>query len=336
MPKEHRPRHGSMAFSPRKRSESLVPHFNSWPEIDGGPKIQGFAGYKAGMTHVSLVDYRPTSTTAGQEVQEPVTVVEVPPMRVAAIRFYKQTHNGLQTAGEIWGEKIDKELARVFPLPKNKSKEDALSKIEPKDVDEVRVITYTQPKLVSGVPKKAPDVMETRIGGGSVEERISYALSILGKEVEVTDFCSEGSMIDVAAITKGKGFQGHIKRWGIKLLRHKNSKHRRMVGTLGSFQPGYVRPTVPQAGQVGYHQRTEYNKRVLKIGDKGEEITPNGGFLHYGKVENRYVVLHGSIPGPAKRLVRFRDPSRFVGSGYAKLEKPPEVTFISKDSKQGA
>ncbi len=86
MPKEHRPRHGSMGFSPRKRSESPVPHFSSWPEIETGPKLQGFAGYKAGMTHAFVVDYRPTSTTSGQEVQVPVTVIETPPMRVADAR----------------------------------------------------------------------------------------------------------------------------------------------------------------------------------------------------------------------------------------------------------
>ena len=55
----------------------------------------------------------------------------------------------------------------------------------------------------------------------------------------------------------------YAKRWGVKLLSHKNSKHRRLYGTLGPKRPGYTRPTVPQAGQVGYHQRTEFNKRVL-------------------------------------------------------------------------
>ena len=52
MPKEHRPRHGSMGFSPRKRSESPIPHFSSWPETDGAPRVQGFAGYKAGRGRV--------------------------------------------------------------------------------------------------------------------------------------------------------------------------------------------------------------------------------------------------------------------------------------------
>ena len=58
-----------------------------------------------------------------------------------------------------------------------------------------------------------------------------------------------------------------------------------MIGNLGPFSPGYVVSTVPQAGQTGYHQRTEYNKRLLKIGDNPDEINPKGGFLNYGLME---------------------------------------------------
>src|SRR5437879_7539509 len=108
----------------------------------------------------------------------------------------------------------------------------------------------------------------------------------------------------------------------------KNTKHRRNIGTIKNIQPGYVRPTVPQGDQFGYHQRTEYNKRILKIGEKGDEITPNGGFLSYGMVRNPYVLLHGSIPGPAKRLIRLRDAARV---GYVKLEKSPDLTYISRE-----
>lgn len=333
MPKNHRPRRGSMGFSPRKRSESPVPRFSSWPEHDGAPKVQGFAGYKAGMTHAMVLDYRPTSTTSGQEVQIPVTVVEVPPMKVAAVRVYRRTYEGLKSSAEVWSSKLDKELRRLLPIPKDYDADEAWKKVEPAQVDEVRLLTYTQPSLVTGVPKKVPELMENRVGGGTVEERLAYAKSLLGKELTVMDFCREGAMVDVAAITKGKGWQGHHTRWGTRLLSHKNSKHRRNIGSLGNFNPGYVRPTVPQGGQFGYHQRTEYNKRVLKIGEKGDEITPNGGFLNYGVVRNPYILLHGSIPGPTKRLIRLRDASR---GGYVKLEKPPELTYLSKESKQGA
>ena len=265
-------------------------------------------------------------------MQIPVTVLEVPPMHVAAVRLYRRTMEGLKTVGEVWGPKLDKELRRVFPIPKEYDVEEAWKKVQPAQVDDVRLITYTQPGLLTGVPKKKPDLMENRVGGGSIEDRIKYAKQLLGTDIAVTEFCREGSMVDVAAITKGKGWKGHHTRWGTRLLSHKNSKHRRNIGTLGNFQPGYVRPTVPQGGQFGYHQRTEYNKRILKIGEKGDEITPDGGFLSYGMVRNPYVLLHGSIPGPAKRLIRLRDAARI---GYVKLEKSPELTYVSRESKQG-
>jgi large subunit ribosomal protein L3 len=332
MPDIHHPKRGSKGYSPRKRAKSSIPRFKSWPEREGEPKIQGFAGYKAGMTHAFIVDYRPTSTTTKQEVRVPVTVIEVPPMRVAAVRVYEQTPYGLKTQAEVWAQKVEKELAQRLPIPKKYDTKEAWKKINKKNVDDVRVLVYTQPKVVVGIPKKTPEIMEVRIGGGTIEERIRYAKKILGKQVKVTDFTDEGQMVDVASITKGKGFQGHVKRWGVKLLTHKNSKHRRMVGTLGPWNPHYVHRNVPQAGQVGFHQRTEYNKRVLKIGENGEEITPNGGFLRYGVVKNQYIVMHGSIPGPAKRLVRFRDSVRFHGVSVEK----PEITYISTESNQGA
>nr|AJS13225.1 50S ribosomal protein L3P [uncultured archaeon] len=186
--------------------------------------------------------------------------------------------------------------------------------------------------LVSGLPKKKPELMEIRIGGGKMKDRLDYAKGVLGKTVTVKDFAKEGEMVDVSAITKGKGWQGVTKRWGTKLLMHKNSKHRRLTGTLGTKRPNYVRPTVPMGGQIGFHQRTELNKRILKIGDNGEEITPKGGFLHYGNVRNSYMILHGTVPGPSKRIVRLREPTRVSG---VKLTEPPQVTFVSLESKQG-
>lgn len=333
MPAPHHHKRGSMGYSPRKRAQKETPRLNSWPEGGDQPKLQGFAGYKAGMTHAFVEDYRPTSTTSGQEVQIPVTVLETPPMRIAAVRFYKDTVYGTKTITEIWSDKIKKELARALPIPKKKTSKKTWGDIEELDIDDVRVIAYTQPRLVSGIPKKKPELMELRIGGGTIKERIKYAKGIMDKDIHISDFTNEGEMIDVIAVTKGKGFQGSVKRWGVKLLTHKNSKHRRMAGTLGPWHPSYVMSEVPQAGQTGYHQRTEYNKRVLKIGENGEEITPSGGFIKYGVVKNRYVILHGSIPGPTKRLIRLRDPIRHRG---VKVDRAPEISYISTESKQGA
>lgn len=332
MPNKRRPRRGSKAYSPRKRAVSQTPRLDTWPEISEGPKLQGFAGYKAGMTHAFMVDDRKTSLTAKQEIQIPVTVLEVPPMKVAAVRVYENTRYGLRTVGEAWAPSVDSLLKKRLPIPKNYNAEEAWAKLAEKDIADVRVLTYTQPKLVTGVPKKVPELMETRIGGGTIDERLAYAKEILGKEVSISDFAKNGALVDVAAVTKGKGFQGAVKRWGVKLLSHKNSKHRRMIGTLGPKRPGLVRPTVPQSGQMGYHQRTEFNKRIIKIGESGEEVNPKGGFLHYGSVRNNYLLIYGSVPGPTKRLIRIRDPVRPTKvPGDA-----PDVVYISTESKQGA
>ncbi|MCJ2534274.1 MAG: 50S ribosomal protein L3 [Candidatus Thermoplasmatota archaeon] len=308
---------------------NYTPKIKSWPEGNDKPKIQGFLGYKAGMTHAFVVDYRPTSTTSGREVIMPVSVVETPPLKIAAVRAYKKTLNGLQTVGEKWASKLDPELSKKLPLTK---KEKKINWDFTKDADEIRVIIYTQPKLVTSVPKKIPEIREMRISGGSIEEQIKYAKEILGKELKINDAVKEGDMIDTIAVTKGKGFQGAVKRWGVKLLTHKNSKHRRMIGTAGSWHPNWIQRTVPQAGQMGYHQRTEYNKRVLKVGENGEEITPAGGFPHYGVIKNSYILVHGSIPGPTKRLISLRDAVRYQRG--VKVEKP-EISYISTTSKQG-
>jgi large subunit ribosomal protein L3 len=284
------------------------------------------------MTHAFIVDYRPTSTTSKQEVNVPVTVVETPPMKVVAVRIYENTPYGLKTITEAWHRSLDNNLARRLPIPKNYDADAAWKKLEDHSPDDIRVLAHTQPSLITGIPKKSAELMELRIDGGTIEDRLNYAKSILGKEIKITDFTRPGKMVDVIAVTKGKGFQGPIKRWGVKLLAHKNRKHRRMYGTLGPWHPSWVRPTVPQAGQMGYHRRTEFNKRVLKIGEKGEEITPKGGFVRYGNVRNSYILLHGSVPGPVKRLVRLRAPIRMKDVEMEKVD----IKYISTESKQGA
>ena len=299
------------------------------------------------MTHALVVDGRAKSTTSGLEVQVPVTVVEVPPMKIAAVRFYENSILGLKTAGEVWSNDLDKLLSKRLCVPKNRGEsegeaaenarakysEESFARYDGLDIEDVRVLAYTQPKMVSGVPKKVPDIMELRIGGGTIDERVAFAKSILGTEVSFDSFVAEGALIDVIAVTKGKGFQGVTKRWGVKLLSHRNSKHRRGIGNLGPKRPGYVRSTVPGSGQMGYHQRTEFNKKVMKVGTDGSEVTPKGGFLNYGEVRNTYVLVHGSVPGPTKRLIRFRDATRAPKKGSTEAV---DVTYVSTDSKQGA
>ena len=159
-----------------------------------------------------------------------------------------------------------------MPIPKGHNAKEAWKKMSDNDLEEIRLLVHTQPRMVTGIPKKRPEIMEMAVGGGSLDAQIEFAKEMMGKEFTMSDFTQDGEMLDAIAVTTGYGFQGHVKRWGVKLLTHKNSKHRRMIGNLGPFSPGYVVSTVPQAGQTGYHQRTEYNKRLLKIGDNPDEI----------------------------------------------------------------
>lgn len=92
--------------------------------------------------------------------------------------------------------------------------------------------------------------------------------------------------------------------------------------------------TVPMAGQMGYHQRTEYNKKILRIGDAKDagDINPAGGFVKYGLVKNDFIMVKGSLPGPSKRLVMLRKAVR----PHGKHDDAPEISFISTASQQGA
>ncbi len=330
----HRPRRGSLAFSPRKRAKSEVPRIRSWTIEEEKARMAGFAGYKAGMTHIIMIDNRPKSLTVGMEISVPVTVVEVPPMNVAALRVYQKYNGGLRPAGEAWAEDLSLDLSRALTAPKSKrglSLDDLQGKIE--GLSDVRLLAHTNPRQVTGVPKKKPDLMEMAVAGGSLEERFNYARSILGRQLSISNVFNQGDLLDVSAVTKGKGTQGPVKRWGIMLQKRKHARTGKLrhVGNLGPWHPARVMWTVPQLGQMGYQQRTEFNKRLFLMGTDGMEINPDGGFPGYGLVRGDYVLIKGSLPGPIKRLIRMRKAVR-AGEDISRV---PEILHICKESKQG-
>ncbi len=333
----HRPKRGSLAYSPRKRAKSHIPRFRAWPEAAGEPRLQSFAGYKAGMTHIIMIDDTKNSLTQGMEISVPVTVIETPAIRVAAIRAYTEDSNGEKAIAEVWATDLDPELKRRIPIPGAGNLAENLEAIgkliEEGRVSDIRAVTYTLPKSLTGVPKKIPDIMESGISARDISTKFEYGKSILGTLVNVTDVFKNGTLVDTAAITIGKGTQGPVKRWGISLMKNKHSRQGslRQIGTLGPWHPAHVSWRVPQMGQMGYHQRTEFNKRILKIGSDGEEVTPEGGFLNYGLVRGEYVLIKGSVPGPSKRLIRLRDPIRAKKADFGE----PNILHISRESKQG-
>jgi large subunit ribosomal protein L3 len=335
MPQSNRPRKGSLGFSPRSRAASETPRFNSWPADDGQPGLQGFAGYKAGMSHVVMINDEPDSPREGMEETVPVTVVETPPMRIIALRAYEETPYGKRPLTEVWAEEFHPELDRALDLPGDPEPEATAEQLrdalEEGRLTDLRAISHTVPSDLAGVPKKRPDVMENRVGGGSLADRLEFGLELLDDiECDVTDVFRAGEYADVAGVTKGKGTQGPVKRWGVQKRKgkHKRQGWRRRIGNLGPWNPSRVRSTVPQQGQTGYHQRTELNKRLVDLDD---ETAVDGGFVNYGDVDGPYALVKGSVPGPEKRLVRLRPAVR--PNDQPRLD--PEVRYVSTASNQG-
>lgn len=331
--KKHAPRHGSLAYLPRGRAKRAIGRIRYWPKVEEDePTMLGFMGYKAGMTHVMMVEDKPGSLHLGKETSHPATILDVPPVVVFGIRAYIKDQYGLHTFTEAWMSNPPKDFERALVLSEEINSEENLKKIEEnlEKIIEFRLLAATQPRLAS-VPKKKPDISEIKVGGGSIQDQFKYSKNLLGKTVSVTDVFKEGYFMDTIAVTKGKGFQGPVKRWGINILPRKSRKTKRGVAAIGPWKPARVLYTVPRAGQMGYHQRTEYNKRILKIGVDGKDVTPKGGFVRYGEVKGTYLLVDGSLPGPVKRLVRLRYPVR---PPIKVSDATPNITYISLESTQ--
>lgn len=325
MPRIKNPRSGSMQFWPRVRASRHYARIKAWPTAKEAQPL-GFAGYKVGMTHVTFIDPRKTSPSKGEKVAFPVTIVECPPIRICGIRCYTEDIMGSRVAAEVLA-KGDKDLSRKIRLPK-KEKE---PKINADDFSDIRLLVHTQPRMTN-IGKKKPEVFEMHMGGSNAE-KLAYAKEHFGKEIAIKDVFKDGQQVDIHAVTKGKGFQGAIKRFGIHRKPSKSEKGTRAPGTLGGWvAQGHFMYRVPHAGDMGFHQRTEFNKLILKVGDKPEEVNPEGGFLHYGNVKNNFLIIKGGVAGPANRIVRFTlatRPNRKY-DGFV-----PELKNIDLRSKQG-
>lgn len=330
MAKGHKPKAGSRAFWPRKRAKGAYARFKHSKESERLKKAEEtkpieFGGYKAGMTQVLLTNTRKMSVTQGQDLSKPVSVLECPPLFVFGIKLYRKGSKGLETSGMVWAKDLKKDIVRKLDIPKKKSElPDLGGKLG--EISDIRLLVHTQPRE-SGLGKKKPEVFEIDISG-TLENRWKYAKEKLGKELDVSEVFAEGEYVDVKAVSKGKGFQGVVKRFGVRIRSRKNKEKRRHIGTMGPVTPGRVLPgVIPQAGQLGLQTRTEYNKRLIKIGNAGLEI--KGGFVNYGEVKKNYVLIEGSLPGPKKRFILFRKSFRKTD-----VKEPVEVKSVSLESQQ--
>jgi large subunit ribosomal protein L3e len=330
--------------------------------------LTAFIGYKAGMTHILRDVNKPGSKLHKKETVEAVTIVETPPMIVVGLVGYVETPRGLRALTTVWAGFLGDEVKRRFYRNWYRAKHKAFTKYsanvtnKPADVEAelarlkkhasvVRVLAHTQIRKLKLGQKKA-HLMEIQVNGGkSVADKVAWAHSLFERPIPVDTVFAQNEMIDVIAVTKGHGYTGVIKRWGVRKLPRKTHRGLRRVACIGAWHPARVNRSVARAGQHGYFHRTEINKKIYRIGKavKSDEnkngnastefdltsknITPLGGFVHYGEVNEDFLMLKGCVAGTKKRVLTLRK-SLLTSTTRSALE---EITlkFIDTSSKFG-
>jgi len=286
------PRRGSLGFLPKVRTRKHKGKIRSFP-ADNEAKpchFTAFPTYKAGMTHVVRDVFKIGSGLHKKEVVEPVTILEAPSIVVVGIVGYVQTPTGIRALNTVWASHLSDDILRRFYKNWYRSHKKAFTTYQAMTEEErskylkteldrmkkhcchVRVLAHTQIKKLNLRQKKA-HLLEIQINGGTLEQKVDYAASWLEREVTVDQVFEKNECVDVVGVTKGKGYEGVTTRWGTKKLPRKTHKGLRKVACIGAWHPQNVQWTVPRAGQHGYHHRTEYGKKIYRI---GKADTDNG------------------------------------------------------------
>ena len=127
------------------------------------------------------------------------------------------------------------------------------------------------------------------------EFRFEDAESYEVKQEIKADIFAQGDKVDATAISKGKGYQGAIKRHG----QHRGpmthgSKYHRHAGSNGSASdPSRVYPGKKMPGQMGHVQVTVQNLEVVRV-----------------DAENNLILVKGAVPGPKKGLVTIKETTK--------------------------
>jgi len=367
--KFERPRHGSLAFSPRKRTKHHFGRIRSFPKDDATkkPHFTAFMTYKAGMTHIVRESDRPGSKIHKKEVCEPVTILEAPPMMCVGLVGYVETPRGMRALTSVWAGHLSEECKRRFYRTWYKSKQKAFTKYQKRweekakdgtpmeaEIDRikkycqvVRAICHTQITKVKIGQKKA-HIKEIQVNGGSTADKVDFIKGLFEQEVKIADVFSQDEMIDCLGVTKGKGVQGVVTRWGCTRLVRKSHRGLRKVACIGTWHPARVQWQVPRAGQMGYHHRTEINKKIYRIGKNSKEdpksattendltekgITPMGGFSHFGEVNEDWIMLKGTTMGKRKKIITLR--KSLLPQVTRKACEAITLKFIDTSSKRG-
>nr|GMD82783.1 60S ribosomal protein L3 [Ipomoea batatas] len=223
-----------------------------------------------------------------------------------------QTPRGLRCLNTVWAQHLSEEVRRRFYKNWCKSKKNAFVKYSKKYESEdgkkdieaqlekmkkyacvIRVLVHTQIRKMKGLKQKKAHLMKIQVNRGTIAQKVDYAYGFFEKNVLDDAVFQKDEMINIIGVTK-----------------------------------------VARAGQNGYHHRTEMNKKIYKLGKAGQEshaaitefdrtekdITPMGGFPHYGV-------------GPKKRVVTLRQTLLNQTSRVALKEI--NLKFIDTSSKFG-
>jgi len=118
----------------------------------------------------------------------------------------------------------------------------------------------------------------------------------VGSELKADEVFKQGQIVDVAGVTKGKGFQGTIKRWNFTMgdATHGNSLSHRSPGSIGQRQtPGRVFPGKKMSGHMGAERQSMLNLEVVKI-----------------DAEKHLIAVRGAVPGAPGGNVIIRPASK--------------------------
>ena len=186
--------------------------------------------------------------------------------------------------------------------------------------DAIQLATCTVREKVSNKPKMGhtkkantePKRFLREIRGVDVND---YSL---GQIVSV-DIFNEGEMVDVSGISKGKGFQGVIKRHNQSCgpMGH-GSQYHRGVGSLGTMLPMHVLKGKKMPGQMGNVKRTVQNLEIVSI-DK----------------ENNLILIKGNVPGSKQSLVIIRTAVKMPGASKTPADLVSYVEEV-EDSEENA
>jgi len=358
------PRHGNLGFLPKKRTVHHWGKLKSFPKDDASqaPHLTAFMGYKAGMTHIVRDVNKPGSKLNGKETVEAVSIVETPPMVCIGFVAYIETPRGMRALNTVFAQHLDESVKRKFYKNWYKCKKKAFTKyatkFESTKMDEeitrakkyaatIRMICHTQIKKLK-LNRKKCHMKEIQVNGGDVAQKVDYCVNLFEKEVPIDAVFKKDEMVDIIGVTKGRGIDGVVTRWGVTRLPRKTHRGLRKVACIGAWHPARVQFQVPRAGQNGYHHRTEINKKIYKMGKNLSEekfggqtendltekaITPMGGFAHYGQVNEDWVMIKGCVIGTKKRMLTFRK-SLLQQTSRNALEEI-KLKFIDTSSKLG-